>query len=103
LTEYLRAADTKIPQRLATALLYGIKADTLHLERGTTRADVDAFTFLHPLANHNTLRRTERPDLPDAALDTLALGIARREHGGGRLLSHLVPVGYPDLVEQFDD
>ena len=103
LTEYLRAADTKIPQRLATALLYGIKADTLHLERGTTRADVDAFTFLHPLANHNTLRRIERPDLPDAALDTLALGIARRELVGGVLFSHLGPVGYPELVAQFAD
>ena len=103
LTEYLRAADAKIPQRLATALLYGIKADTLYLERGTTRADVDAFTFLHPLANHNALRRFERPDLPDTALDTLALGITRRELVGGVLFSHLGPVGYPELVAQFAD
>ena len=103
LTEYLRAADAKIPQRLATALLYGIKADTLYLERGTTRADVDAFTFLHPLANHNALRRIERPDLPDTALDTLALGITRRELVGGVLFSHLGPVGYPELVAQFAD
>jgi len=103
LTEYLRAAEAKVPQRLATALLYGIKADTLHLERGTTRADVDAFTYLHPLANHNTLRRIERPDLPDAALDTLALGITRRELVGGVLFSHLGPVGYPELVAQFAD
>jgi nanoRNase/pAp phosphatase (c-di-AMP/oligoRNAs hydrolase) len=103
LTEYLRAAEAKIPPRLATALLYGIKADTLHLERGTTRADVDAFTYLHPLANHNTLRRIERPDLPDAALDTLAVGITRRELVGGVLFSHLGPVGYPELVAQFAD
>ena len=103
LTEYLRAADAKIPQRLATALLYGIKADTLYLERGTTRADVDAFTFLHPLANHNALRRIERPDLPDTALDTLALGITRRALVGGVLFSHLGPVGYPELVAQFAD
>jgi nanoRNase/pAp phosphatase (c-di-AMP/oligoRNAs hydrolase) len=103
LTEYLRATDTKIPQRLATALLYGIKADTLYLERGATRADVDAFTFLHPLANHNALRRIERPDLPDAALDILALGIARRELVDGVLFSHLGPVGYPELVAQFAD
>src|SRR5262249_30298581 len=34
LVDYLRAADVKITQRLATALLYGIKADTLGLERG---------------------------------------------------------------------
>src|SRR5688572_24414021 len=41
LTEYLRAVDAKLPQRIATALLYGIKADTQHLERGATRADMD--------------------------------------------------------------
>jgi nanoRNase/pAp phosphatase (c-di-AMP/oligoRNAs hydrolase) len=103
LTEYLRAADAKIPPRLATALLYGIKADTLYLERGTTRADVDAFGFLHPLANHNALRRIERPDLPEAALDALAVGIARRELRDGVLFSHLGPVGYPELVAQFAD
>ena len=72
LVEYLRAADVKITQRLATALLYGIKADTLGLERGGTRADLDAFTFLYLLANHNALRRIERPALGEAALDALA-------------------------------
>jgi nanoRNase/pAp phosphatase (c-di-AMP/oligoRNAs hydrolase) len=103
LTEYLRAADAKITPRLATALLYGIKADTRYLERGTTKADVDAFGFLHPLANHNALRRIERPDLPEAALDTLALGIGRRELVDGVMFSHLGPVGYPELVAQFAD
>ena len=103
LTEYLRAADAKITPRLATALLYGIKADTLYLERGTTRADVDAFGFLHPLANHNALRRIERPDLPETALDTLALAISRRRLVDGVMFAHLGPVGYPELVAQFAD
>ena len=103
LTEYLRATDAKITPRLATALLYAIKADTLYLERGAARADVDAFAFLHPLANHNALRRIERPDLPEAALATLALGIERRQLTDGVLYTHLGPVGYPELVAQFAD
>jgi nanoRNase/pAp phosphatase (c-di-AMP/oligoRNAs hydrolase) len=103
LTEYLRAGDAKITPRLATALLYGIKADTRYLERGTTKADVDAFGFLHPFANHNALRRIERPDLPEAALDTLALGISRRTLVDGVMFTHLGPVGYPELVAQFAD
>jgi nanoRNase/pAp phosphatase (c-di-AMP/oligoRNAs hydrolase) len=103
LTEYLRAADAKITPRLATALLYGIKADTLYLERGTTRADVEAFGFLHPLANHNALRRIERPDIPEAALDILALGIRHRRLVDGVMFVHLGPVGYPELVAQFAD
>jgi nanoRNase/pAp phosphatase (c-di-AMP/oligoRNAs hydrolase) len=103
LTEYLRAADVKIRERLATALLYGIKTDTLHLERSATRADMAAFAFLHPLANRNTLRRIERPELPDAALDVLARGLAERRLIDGVMFVHLGPVAYPELVAQFAD
>jgi len=103
LTEYLRAADVKIRDRVATALLYGIKADTLHLERGAIRADMEAFAFLHGLANHNALRRIERPDLPEAALDVLARGIANRRLVDGVMFVHLGPVAYPELVAQFAD
>jgi nanoRNase/pAp phosphatase (c-di-AMP/oligoRNAs hydrolase) len=103
LTEYLRAADVKLPQRLATALLYGIKADTQDLERGTTRADVEAFAFLHPHVNQSALRRIERPELPESVLDLLALGIARRQVSHGVVFSHLGAVSYPELVAQFAD
>jgi len=103
LTEYLRAADVKIRERLATALLYGIKTDTMHLERGATRADMDAFAYLHPLANRNLLRRIERPDLPDAALDVLARGLATRRLTDGVMFVHLGPVAYPELIAQFAD
>jgi nanoRNase/pAp phosphatase (c-di-AMP/oligoRNAs hydrolase) len=103
LTGYLRAADVKIRERLATALFYGIKADTLHLERGATRADLEAFAFLHGHTNHNTLRRIERPDLPDAALDVLARGLAGRRLVEGVMFVHLGSVAYPELVAQFAD
>ena len=103
MTEYLRAAEVKISQKLATALLYGIKSDTLHLERGATRADMEAFAHLYVLANHNALRRIERPELPDAALDVLAQGVARRQLVEGVLFSHLGPIAYVDLIPQFAD
>ncbi len=103
LTEYLRAAEVKISQRLATALLYGIKSDTLHLERGGTRADMDAFASLYLLANHNWLRRIERPELSQEALDVLAHGLTRRQLIRGVLFSHLGPVPYVDLIPQFAD
>ena len=103
LTEYLRAVDVRLTQRLATALLYGISADTLHLERGATRADRNAFTFLHAHANHSALRRIERPELSNAALDVLAAGLARRRIEAGVVFVHLGPVGYPELIAQFAD
>ena len=103
LTEYLRAAEVKVSQRLATALLYGIKSDTLALERGAIKADMDAFAFLHPHANHNVLRRIERPQLPQAALDVLAHGLIRRQIVDEVVFSHLGTIAYPELVAQFAD
>ena len=103
LVEYLRAVDIKISQRLATALLYGIKADTLGLERGGSRADLEAFMFLYMLANHNALRRIERPELSDTALDVLAHGLARRQIVRNVFFSHLGHMGTPDQIPQFAD
>src|SRR5262245_4551943 len=103
LTEYLRAADVKITERLATALFYGIKTDTLHLERGGTRADMEAFAFLYELANHNTLRRIERPELPLDALDALGDALVHRTIIQNVLFAHLGSVSRPDLIPQFAD
>jgi nanoRNase/pAp phosphatase (c-di-AMP/oligoRNAs hydrolase) len=103
LTEYLRAAEVKISQRLATALLYGIKSDTLYLERSGTRADIDAFAHLYLLANHNWLRQIERPGLTQEALDVLAHGLSRRRIIQGVLFSHLGVVPYVALIPQFAD
>lgn len=103
LTEYLRAADVKITERVATALFYGIKSDTLHLERGGTRADMEAFAFLYELANHNILRRIERPELPLDALDALGDALVHRQIIHNVLFAHLGPVSRPDLIPQFAD
>jgi nanoRNase/pAp phosphatase (c-di-AMP/oligoRNAs hydrolase) len=103
MTEYLRAAEVKITERVATALLYGIKSDTLHLERGATRADMEAFAYLFELANHNTLRRIERPELPLDALDALGDALVHRQILANCLFAHLGPVSRSDLIPQFAD
>ncbi len=103
LFEYLRALDIKITQRLATALLYGIKSDTLGLERGGSKADLEAFAYLYMLANHNALRRIERPELSEVALDVLAHGLAKRQILKGVFFSHLGHVPTVDQIPQFAD
>jgi nanoRNase/pAp phosphatase (c-di-AMP/oligoRNAs hydrolase) len=103
MTEYLRAADVKVTERLATALFYGIKTDTLHLERSGTQADMRAFAYLYGLANHNVLRRIERPELPLDALDALGNALLHRTIIKNALFAHLGPVSRPDLIPQFAD
>src|SRR5262245_47102361 len=77
LTEYLEACEADVSQRLATALLYGIKSDTLMLNRETGPADLRAFMSLYPLTNYNTLRRIERPELPLSFAEFLARVLPR--------------------------
>ena len=59
LTEHLRAIDVTISERTATAMLYAIKSDTLFFARRTNRIDLDAFTFLYPLADSAMIRKME--------------------------------------------
>jgi nanoRNase/pAp phosphatase (c-di-AMP/oligoRNAs hydrolase) len=101
LTEYLRASGSKISQRLATALLYGIKSDTLNLQRATAQADLEAFCRLYPLSNGGLIRRMERPsiDLPD--LQSLGRALSRIVVDEGILAIHLGEVTREDVIPQF--
>ena len=47
----------------ATALLYGIKMDTLQFSRGVTPLDISMFAFLHPLIDQEKMRNLERNNL----------------------------------------
>ncbi len=63
LTEHLRAVDLDISERVATAMLYAIKSDTLFFARQTNRVDLDAFSYLYPLADPALIRKMEGADL----------------------------------------
>jgi nanoRNase/pAp phosphatase (c-di-AMP/oligoRNAs hydrolase) len=63
LTEHLRAVDVNISERTATAMLYAIKSDTLFFARQTNRVDLEAFTFLYPLADAALIRKMEGAEI----------------------------------------
>lgn len=63
LTEHLRAVDVNISERTATAMLYAIKSDTLFFARHTNRSDLEAFTFLYPLADAALIRKMEGAEI----------------------------------------
>ncbi len=103
LTEYLEAAGADVSQRLATALLYGIKSDTLMLNRETGPADLRAFMALYPLTNYNVLRRIERPELPLAFANFLSRVLPRIRKREELLTLHVGRVDREDVIPQLAD
>jgi nanoRNase/pAp phosphatase (c-di-AMP/oligoRNAs hydrolase) len=99
--QYLQAVDAKVTQRLATALYYGLKTDTLFLGRETTDADIEAFTYLYPLANHSLIRRMERPELPLRDLDALGYALRARTISDTTFFTHVGLVEREDVLPQF--
>ena len=101
--EYLLCAGSSVGTRLATAMLYGIKSDTFLLAREVNEWDVEAFSYLYPLANQNLMRRIERPELPPAALDALSIALKNRRVIDKVAFVHLGRVERDDLIPQMAD
>ncbi len=99
-TGYLRAAGIKPSQRLATALLYGIKTDTLFLERGSHAADLEAFTYLYPLANRALIIKMERPALPREDLEAFGRALTRLQLEDGVAVIHMGEIRREDVIPQ---
>src|SRR5256885_408946 len=80
LTEHLRAVDVNISERTATAMLYAIKSDTLFFNRQTNRVDIEAFSYLYPLADPTLIRKMEGAEITSERLDYVL-----RAHKSGRM------------------
>jgi nanoRNase/pAp phosphatase (c-di-AMP/oligoRNAs hydrolase) len=76
LTEHLRAVDVNISERTATAMLYAIKSDTLFFARHTNRVDLEAFSFLYPLADPALIRKMEGADITLVRLEHVTRALA---------------------------
>jgi nanoRNase/pAp phosphatase (c-di-AMP/oligoRNAs hydrolase) len=103
LLEYLLCTNNSIGTRLGTAMLYGIKSDTFALSREVNEWDVQAFSYLYPIANQNLLRRIERPELPPAALDALSVALKNRRVVDKVAFVNLGRVERDDLIPQMAD
>lgn len=60
---YYQELDLEPDQDAATALLYGLKMDTLQFTRGVTEEDIQAYAFLFPLCSRETLSQLERNNM----------------------------------------
>jgi len=100
LTKYVQEFDIKPSQTVATALLYGIRAETLDFKRETRPADLTAAAYLYPFADHDTLEQVESPSMSPETLDVLAAAIQSREVQGSHLVSNAGFIRDRDALSQ---
>jgi nanoRNase/pAp phosphatase (c-di-AMP/oligoRNAs hydrolase) len=103
LTEYVRESHLEIESKIATALFYGIMAETQDLGRESTAADIAAAQFLYPYANKRRLGKIENARVPREYFAAFHEAIERAQIYGNVVVSTLPAVQYPDMVAEVAD
>jgi nanoRNase/pAp phosphatase (c-di-AMP/oligoRNAs hydrolase) len=104
LTEYLRESRLDLDHKIATALFYGITAETQDLGREATPADIEAAHFLYPHANKRRLAKIENARVPREYFRVFREAIDKAMlYGDQVVVSVLGEVQYPDMVAEVAD
>jgi nanoRNase/pAp phosphatase (c-di-AMP/oligoRNAs hydrolase) len=98
--EYFRASGLKVPPEVATALFYGIKADTRDLGRQTTMKDVDAYLWLFPMVDKEALGEIEHPKLPEEYFRLYHTATERAIVYDDAVVCDLATIYAPDMVAE---
>ncbi|MCX5818903.1 MAG: DHH family phosphoesterase [Deltaproteobacteria bacterium] len=103
MTEYLLAARVKIPKRLYTALLYGIRSDTVNFERDVSLEDIGAYYLTFSRANRQLIRRIELNQIPERFLKYFDYACQHKRRYHDRVIIFLGTVESPDACVQVAD
>lgn len=103
LTEYLMYLDIELDTRLATALLFGIRRETLAFTRSATGAEYTSARFLHPYADINLLRELSDSLFTHETLDSIGETIQNRTVRGSYLVTHTGRTDERDTLPQAAD
>lgn len=99
-TEYIRELDITIGKKVATALFYGIRADTRDFRRGVTPQDLLNAAFLIPMSDAELLDKITSPALSQETMDILGTAIRNRKVRSGYLFSNVGVVRNRDALPQ---
>lgn len=103
LTQYLQELYLPIDTKLATALFYGIRADTQEFKRNVTPQDLHNAAFLLPLTDRSLLDVVMAPSMSVETLEVLGDSIQNREVKQGYLFSNVGYVRNRDALPQAAD
>ena len=102
-TGYLRAARLRPSPQVATALFYGIKADTLGLSRLSHGDDTWAYVYLQKYLDREALVRIENASVPAGYFRALDKALHHTGIQDGLVVARLGEMPYPDMAAEVAD
>ncbi len=103
LAGYFQTANIALPTKLATALFYGIKTNTMGLGRNAGPADTAAYYHLQPQIDAGALAKIEQARLPPHYFKSFNLALQSTRVYNGVVISFLGPMDYPELAAELAD
>ncbi|WP_267643808.1 DHH family phosphoesterase [Haloarchaeobius amylolyticus] len=101
--EYLDELALEIDTRLATALMFALRRETLEFLRGVSGAEFDAAERLQPKIDMDLLRKLAHPSISEATIDAISDAIDNRVIRGSVLISHAGRTSERDALPQAAD
>ncbi len=92
-----------VPTRVATALVYGIKTDTLDLARSENPYDEPIYREMYDRSDREILRQIQRSRLPQDYFQVLERGLRRARVTDFAVTTYLGRVDHSDAVAEMAD
>lgn len=103
LTEYLIELDIEPDEKVATALLYGIRADTKQFRRNVSSYDLEYAAYLLEFSDPDLLEKIMSPQYSHETIDIIGAAIKNRKARNGYLFSNVGFVRNRDALPQAAD
>lgn len=102
-TRYLIEQDLEIPQRVATALYYGVSTELGGYPREASALDDSALQYLYPLVDKDVIAEIRNAPLPDAFFEALLHALQSSFIYDKLLISWINDLPNPELAAQVVD
>jgi nanoRNase/pAp phosphatase (c-di-AMP/oligoRNAs hydrolase) len=102
-TSYLMEQGIEVPQRVATALLYGIETEVGGYPREASALDDTALLFLYPLADKDMIARIRNAKLPQSYFECLLQALQSSFIYDRLIISWVNELPQPELAAEVVD